>query len=104
MSAADSSAPSVVQFPDPASRSWRPIRDQLHDWFRAEGIPVDVLDPALDKMGEIYRRLPGGAIPTDADAPTVIEGMKVWVHDIAIHLIAELLRVEIELRQAGLRE
>ena len=103
MIAADPDAPGVVQFPDQASRSWRWIRDALHSIYRGQGIADDVLDPSLDTVGEIYKRLRGAVVPRDANPDDAMAVVVQWVHDLTLLLLNEIATREIELRQAGLR-
>ena len=92
----------VTEFPDQASRSWRWIRDALHDVYR-DDFPTDVLDPSLDTVGEIYKRLRGAVVPRDANPDDAMAVVVQWVHDLTLLLLTEIAMREFELRQAGLR-
>ena len=97
-------AAQIVQFPDQASRSWRWIRDALRDLYRGQGVPDDVLDPSLDTVGEIYKRLRDGVIPADPDPNRMMAGVEQFVREITLLLLTEIAVREFELRQAGLRK
>lgn len=96
----------VTAFPDPAERTWLPIRTQLRAQFKRLGVADVVLDASLDAVRAIYLPLrnappPGGGMmmPTPG-----LQTYAQWVQQFAYGLLTEILEREIEMRQAGLRE
>ena len=101
-------ASNVTAFPDAASRSWRWIRDGLHELYREQGVSDDVLKPSLDTVGEIYKRLRDNTarqpFPPGAGPDEWLMIVELWVRDVSLLMLTEIAVREFELRQAGLRD
>ena len=95
----------VTAFPDPAERTWLPIRTQLRAQFKRLGVADAVLDASLDAVRAIYLPLRNAPSPRGGMmVPTPgLQTYAQWVQQFAYGLLTEILEREIEMRQAGLR-